>query len=69
MRRSGFKQAELMIPAIDLVIVDLYPFEGNVASGASEADVICRNRHWENLLIRAACEEFFKMSSFIASKI
>ena len=28
------------IPAIDLVIVDLYPFEATVASGASEADII-----------------------------
>src|ERR1043165_6340201 len=28
------------IPEIDLVIVDLYPFEQTVASGAKEADVI-----------------------------
>ena len=28
------------IPAIDLVIVDLYPFEDTVASGASEQDII-----------------------------
>jgi phosphoribosylaminoimidazolecarboxamide formyltransferase/IMP cyclohydrolase len=28
------------IPQIDLVIVDLYPFEKTVASGASEADII-----------------------------
>ena len=28
------------IPAIDLVIVDLYPFEQTVASGASEQDII-----------------------------
>lgn len=28
------------IPEIDLVIVDLYPFEQTVASGASEADII-----------------------------
>ena len=28
------------IPEIDLVIVDLYPFEATVASGASEADII-----------------------------
>lgn len=28
------------IPEIDLVIVDLYPFEQTVASGAAEADII-----------------------------
>ena len=28
------------IPSIDLVVVDLYPFEDTVASGASEADII-----------------------------
>ena len=28
------------IPAIDLVIVDLYPFEATVASGAPEADIV-----------------------------
>ena len=28
------------IPEIDLVIVDLYPFEDTVASGAPEADII-----------------------------
>jgi AICAR transformylase/IMP cyclohydrolase PurH len=31
---------EFDIPEIDLVIVDLYPFEQTVASGASEADII-----------------------------
>lgn len=31
---------EYEIPAIDLVIVDLYPFEQTVASGASDADII-----------------------------
>ena len=36
-------QAEMQkyeIPSIDLVIVDLYPFEETVKSGASEADII-----------------------------
>ena len=28
------------IPEIDLVVVDLYPFEDTVASGAPEADII-----------------------------
>ncbi len=31
---------EYNIPQIDVVIVDLYPFEKTVASGASEADII-----------------------------
>ena len=31
------------IPQIDLVIVDLYPFEKTVASGASNADIIEKN--------------------------
>ena len=31
---------EYDIPAIDLVVVDLYPFEQTVASGASDADII-----------------------------
>ena len=34
------QMAEYAIPEIDLVIVDLYPFEQTVASGASEADII-----------------------------
>ena len=32
--------AEHAIGAIDLVVVDLYPFEDTVASGASKADII-----------------------------
>ncbi len=32
--------AEYQIPAIDLVIVDLYPFEATVASGAADQDII-----------------------------
>ena len=31
---------EYNIPQIDLVIVDLYPFEKTVASGANESDII-----------------------------
>ena len=34
------QMAEYDIPSIDLVIVDLYPFEQTVASGASDADII-----------------------------
>ena len=36
--QQQMKQYE--IPAIDLVIVDLYPFEQTVASNASEAEII-----------------------------
>lgn len=32
--------AQYEIPQIDLVIVDLYPFEKTVASGASEQDIM-----------------------------
>lgn len=34
------EMAQYEIPAIDLVVVDLYPFEETVKSGASEADII-----------------------------
>ena len=34
------QMAQYEIPEIDLVIVDLYPFEDTVASGASDADIV-----------------------------
>ena len=37
---DGEQLAEYEIPEIDLVIVDLYPFEQTVASGAPEQDII-----------------------------
>ncbi len=37
---DGAQLAEYSIPEIDLVIVDLYPFEATVASGADEAAII-----------------------------
>ena len=46
------------IPAIDLVIVDLYPFEETVASGASEADIIEKIDIGGISLIRAAAKNF-----------
>jgi len=46
------------IPAIDLVIVDLYPFEGTVASGAGEADIIEKIDIGGISLIRAAAKNF-----------
>ncbi|HJS00361.1 MAG TPA: hypothetical protein VJ780_05450, partial [Flavobacterium sp.] len=42
------------IPQIDLVIVDLYPFERTVASGASEQDIIEKIDIGGISLIRAA---------------
>lgn len=46
------------IPAIDLVIVDLYPFEDTVASGASEADIIEKIDIGGISLIRAGAKNF-----------
>jgi phosphoribosylaminoimidazolecarboxamide formyltransferase / IMP cyclohydrolase len=46
------------IPAIDLVIVDLYPFEETVASGASEEDIIEKIDIGGISLIRAAAKNF-----------
>ncbi len=46
------------IPAIDLVIVDLYPFEETVASGAEEATVIEKIDIGGIALIRAAAKNF-----------
>lgn len=49
---------EFQIPQIDLVIVDLYPFEKTVASGASEADIIEKIDIGGISLIRAAAKNF-----------
>ena len=49
---------EFDIPAIDLVIVDLYPFEDTVASGASEAEIIEKIDIGGISLIRAAAKNF-----------
>lgn len=46
------------IPQIDLVIVDLYPFEDTVASGASEEDIIEKIDIGGISLIRAAAKNF-----------
>lgn len=50
--------AQYEIPEIDLVIVDLYPFEATVASGASEADIIEKIDIGGISLIRAAAKNF-----------
>lgn len=52
------QMAEYDIPAIDLVIVDLYPFEQTVASGASEADIIEKIDIGGISLIRAGAKNF-----------
>ncbi len=49
---------EFDIPQIDLVIVDLYPFEKTVASGASEEDIIEKIDIGGISLIRAAAKNF-----------
>lgn len=49
---------EYEIPQLDLVIVDLYPFEDTVASGASEQDIIEKIDIGGISLIRAAAKNF-----------
>ena len=50
--------AQYEIPQIDIVIVDLYPFEKTVASGASEQDIIEKIDIGGISLIRAAAKNF-----------
>jgi len=50
--------SEYKIPEIDLVIVDLYPFEETVASGAEEQDIIEKIDIGGISLIRAAAKNF-----------
>ena len=61
-RRENEKDQQQMteyeIPAIDLVIVDLYPFEQTVASGAPEADIIEKIDIGGISLIRGAAKNF-----------
>lgn len=49
---------EYEIPEIDLVIVDLYPFEDTVASGASHSDIIEKIDIGGISLIRAAAKNY-----------
>ena len=61
-RRDMFSDGEQLkeyeIPEIDLVIVDLYPFEKTVASGAAEQDIIEKIDIGGISLIRAAAKNF-----------
>lgn len=59
--------AQYDIPEIDLVIVDLYPFEETVRSGAGQDDVIEKIDIGGISLIRAAAKNF-KDVTIIASK-
>ena len=52
------QMAHYEIPEIDLVVVDLYPFEQTVADGASEADIIEKIDIGGISLIRAAAKNF-----------
>ena len=52
------QMAEYNLPNIDLVVVDLYPFEATVASGASEADIVEKIDIGGIALIRGAAKNF-----------
>ena len=52
------QMVEYTIPVIDLVIVDLYPFEQTVASGASAQDIIEKIDIGGISLIRAGAKNF-----------
>mgnify|MGYP001131224104 FL=1 len=59
--------AEHNIPSIDLVVVDLYPFQDTVASGASHSEIIEKIDIGGISLIRAAAKNFAH-TSIISSK-
>src|SRR5574344_2747798 len=67
MYSDGEQLQEYEIPEIDLVIVDLYPFEATVASGAAEQDIIEKIDIGGISLIRAAAKNF-KDVVIVASK-
>jgi phosphoribosylaminoimidazolecarboxamide formyltransferase/IMP cyclohydrolase len=52
------QMSQYAIPKIDLVVVDLYPFEETVASGGTEADIIEKIDIGGISLIRAAAKNF-----------
>jgi len=59
--------AEHSIPSIDLVVVDLYPFEDTVASGADHQDIIEKIDIGGISLIRAAAKNY-KHTSIISNR-
>jgi phosphoribosylaminoimidazolecarboxamide formyltransferase/IMP cyclohydrolase len=64
---DGEEMAKYEIPEIDLVIVDLYPFEDTVAQGAAEADIIEKIDIGGISLIRAAAKNYNDVA-IVASK-
>ena len=56
--QDQLQTAEYAIPDLDVVIVDLYPFEATVASGASHADIIEKIDIGGVSLIRAAAKNY-----------
>lgn len=58
MQQDLDQMSQYEIPEIDLVIVDLYPFEETVKSGASEADIIEKIDIGGISLIRAAAKNY-----------
>ena len=58
MYSDGEQLAQYEIPEIDLVIVDLYPFEATVASNAPEQDIIEKIDIGGISLIRAAAKNY-----------
>lgn len=65
--RDMLEMEEFKIPQLDLVIVDLYPFEKTVASGASEQDIVEKIDIGGISLIRAAAKNF--KDTFIVSSM
>jgi len=71
--------AEYQIPEIDLVIVDLYPFEDTVNSGAAEQDIIekidiggitlirAAAKNYKDVLVVASREQYDPLSSLLES--
>lgn len=72
--------AEYDIPGIDLVIVDLYPFEATVASGASDADIIEKidiggislirgaAKNWKDVVIVASKAQYAPLTEIIKAQ-
>jgi phosphoribosylaminoimidazolecarboxamide formyltransferase / IMP cyclohydrolase len=71
---------EYSIPHIDLVVVDLYPFEETVASGATEKDIIekidiggislirAAAKNWQDVLIIPSREHYTNLSEILFEK-
>ncbi len=72
--------ARYEIPEIDLVIVDLYPFEATVASGASDEDIIEKidiggislirgaAKNWRDVVIVASKAQYAPLRDILASQ-